>query len=82
MCIRDRNITDGTEDERITKAIDKTVKFFESLDIKTRLSDYGVKQDTIDKIVKRLENRGMILFGDRQLVTPVIVRKILECQKN
>jgi NADP-dependent alcohol dehydrogenase len=75
-------ISGGTEDERITKTIDKTVEFFESLDIKTRLSDYGVKQDTIDKIVSRLENRGMILFGDRQLVTPVIVRKILECQKN
>ena len=71
------NITEGSEDERITKAIDKTVEFFESLGIKTRLSDYGVKHGTIDKIVRRLENRGMISFGDRQLITPVVVRKVL-----
>jgi NADP-dependent alcohol dehydrogenase len=74
------NITAGSEDERITKSIQKTVEFFESLGIKTRLSDYGVKQDTINKIVQRLENRGMISFGDRQLITPVVVRKVLEHQ--
>lgn len=74
------NITGGTEEERITRTINRTVEFFESLDIKTRLSDYGVNQDTIDKIVRRLENRGMISFGDRQLITPVVVRKVLEHQ--
>lgn len=73
-------ITGGTEEERITRTINRTVEFFESLDIKTRLSDYGVNQDTIDKIVRRLENRGMISFGDRQLITPVVVRKVLEHQ--
>jgi len=76
------NITGGSEDERITKSIDKTVEFFESLGIKTRLSDYGVKQDTIDNIVLRLKKRGMIAFGDRQLITPVVVRKVLEHQLN
>ena len=74
------NITRGSEDERITKSIDKTVEFFESLDIKTRLSDYGVKQGTIDNIVRRLEKRGMISFGDRQLITLAVVRKVLEHQ--
>ena len=73
-------ITGGSKDYRITKTIEKTVEFFESLDIKTRLNDYGVKQDTIDKIVMRLEKRGMTAFGDRQMVTPVVVRKILEHQ--
>jgi len=74
------NITGGTEDERITKIIAKTVEFFESLGIKTRLKDYGVKQDSIDKIVGRLEKRGMVAFGDRELITPVVVRKVLEHQ--
>jgi NADP-dependent alcohol dehydrogenase len=76
------NITGGSEDERILKAIDRTVEFFESLDVKTRLSDYGVKQETINKIVQRLEKRGMVAFGDRQLVTPVVVKKVLEHQLN
>jgi NADP-dependent alcohol dehydrogenase len=76
------NITGGSEDERISGTIKKTVEFFESVGIKTRLSDYGVKQETVDKIVQRLEKRGMISFGDRQLVTPLVVRKILELQLN
>ena len=73
-------ITGGSDDERIAKSIDKTVEFFESLGIKTRLKDYGVKQDSIDKIVGRLEKRGMVAFGDRELITPVVVRKVLEHQ--
>jgi NADP-dependent alcohol dehydrogenase len=74
------NIKDGTDDERISKAIEKTVEFFESIGIKIRLSEYGLKYDTIDKVVSRLENRRMNGFGDRQLITPAVVRKILEHQ--
>jgi NADP-dependent alcohol dehydrogenase len=74
------NITEGSEDDRINAAIDKTTKFFESLGIKTRLSDYGVKQDTIDKIVKRFEDRKWLALGDRGLTTPDITRKALEFQ--
>lgn len=76
------NITGGSEDERISETIGKTVEFFESLDIKTRLCDYGVKQDSIDKIVLRLKKRGMLSFGDRQLITTAVVRKVLEYQLN
>ena len=71
-------ITQGTEVERVDAAIDKTVKFFESLGVKTRLSDYGVGQTTIDEIVHRFEKRGWLERGDRGLVTPVVVRKVLE----
>lgn len=38
--------------------IDATEAFFTSLGIKTHLSDYGIGQETIDKIVKRFEERG------------------------
>lgn len=74
------NITDGTADERFEKTIARTVEFFESVDIKTRLSDYDVHQDTIDTIIDRFEKRGWKAFGDRQLVTPQVVRQILEHQ--
>jgi NADP-dependent alcohol dehydrogenase len=74
------NIRTGSDDEKITKAIKKTVEFFESLGIKTKLSDYGVKNDTIDKIVSRFEKRGWQAIGDRQLVTPEVIRKVLEVQ--
>ncbi|NSW95528.1 MAG: iron-containing alcohol dehydrogenase, partial [Bacteroidales bacterium] len=73
-------ITEGTEEEKVDKAIDRTVEFFESLGIKTRLSDYGVKEDTIDKIVRRFEERNWLNLGDRGLTTPAITRKALEYQ--
>jgi len=74
------NITSGTEDERIDKAIMKTVEFFESLGIKTRMEDYNVTVYTIDKIVKRFEERGWKAIGDRNLITPDVVRQVLEHQ--
>ena len=72
------HITQGTEAERVDAAIDKTVNFFESLGVKTRLSDYDVGQETIDEIVHRFEKRGWLERGDRGLVTPEVVRKVLE----
>jgi NADP-dependent alcohol dehydrogenase len=74
------NITEGTEQERIDAAINTTVEFFESLGIKTRLSDYGVKEDTIDEIVNRFTKRKWLSLGDRGLSTPEITRKALEYQ--
>jgi NADP-dependent alcohol dehydrogenase len=73
-------ITTGSEDERVDNAILKTVEFFESLGIKTRLEDYKVTIYTIDKIVKRFEDRGWKTMGDRNLVTPDVVRQVLEHQ--
>jgi NADP-dependent alcohol dehydrogenase len=74
------NITEGTEEEKIKAAIDKTSEFFESLGIKTRLSDYGVKKDTIEKIVQRFEERNWLELGDRGLTTPAATRRALEFQ--
>lgn len=74
------NITEGDEDERVDMAIKKTTDFFESLNVKTRLSDYDVPKETIDKIVDRFEQRGWKELGDRKLITPAIVRRVLECR--
>jgi NADP-dependent alcohol dehydrogenase len=74
------NITRGTEEERVNATIDKTVGFFESLGVPTRLKDYGVGKDTIDNIVSRFEERGWIERGDRGLTTPEVTRKALEHQ--
>jgi NADP-dependent alcohol dehydrogenase len=72
------NISEGTDDERADKAIDRTVEFFESLGIKTRFSDYGIPEETIDKIVVRFKKRGWLWTGDRKLVTLTVLRKVLE----
>lgn len=74
------DISEGNENQKIEQAILKTVDFFESLGIATRLSSYGVKEDTIEKIVKRFSDRKWLGIGDRQLITPEIVRQILTHQ--
>lgn len=74
------NITAGSDDERIENTILKTVEFFESLGVKTRMEDYNVTVYTIDKIVKRFEERGWKALGDRELITPDVVRRVLEHQ--
>ena len=70
----------GTEDERVDAAIDKTEKFFQSLGIGTKLSDYCIKEDTIDRIVKRFEQREWNSLGDRGFTTPQTTKKALVYQ--
>jgi NADP-dependent alcohol dehydrogenase len=54
------NITEGTDEEKKTLAIDKTEAFFNQVGIKTRLSDHHVGQDSIDIISQRIEGRGYV----------------------
>lgn len=75
-------ITGGTEDERIDGAIQKTVEFFESVGIKTKLADYGVDGAIIQKVVDRFIGRGMVAIGERGDLTPQDVANILELQLN
>lgn len=72
------NITDGTDTEKMNMAISKTEEFFKSLGIKTKLSDYSIGSDTIDKIINRLEKRGVKKMGMQQDISLEEVRVILE----
>lgn len=71
------NITSGTDEEKAKLAIEKTRAFFESLGIKTHLSDYGVKADDIEKIVKALENHRMTALSETGDLTLSVSREIL-----
>lgn len=51
-------ITDGTYNERIDKAIAKTVEFFESLGVPCTLPEYDVPAETIGKIKERFRQRS------------------------
>lgn len=72
------NITTGSEEDRIDQIIETTRQFFESLGIKTRLSDYGIGADQIDSILAALESHHMTALGERGEITLEISRKILE----
>ncbi|HNY11704.1 MAG TPA: iron-containing alcohol dehydrogenase, partial [Candidatus Wallbacteria bacterium] len=72
------NIKSGSDDEKIDQAIKKTRKFFESLGVKTRLSQHGVGADKIPAIVEQLKTHGMTALSETQDLTLEISRKILE----
>lgn len=70
-------INETDNDKIIDEAINKTVEFFESLDIKTRLIDYKISVTTIDDIIERMEERGEINIGENSLVGIDEIGKIL-----
>jgi NADP-dependent alcohol dehydrogenase len=72
------DLRDGPEDARIDAAIAQTRAFYESLGIKTNLSDYGAKADvTAPEVARRLAAKGMGQLGERGDITPAVVEKIL-----
>lgn len=72
------NITEGDEDARIDAAIDRTEEFFQSLGMKTRLSDHGIDEDGIERIITSLEKHGMTALSETGDVTPDVSREILK----
>lgn len=71
-------IQTGSEDERITAAIEATRNFFESLGIPTRLSAYGIGADAIDTLIEQLTAHGMTKLGEFGDITPEVSRRVLE----
>ena len=71
-------ITESDEDERIDLAIKKTRAFFESLGVKTRLSDYGISAAAIDGLIRQLQTHGMTQLGEHQDVTLDVSRQVYE----
>lgn len=70
-------ITHGTEVERIDKAIEATRNLYESIGIKTHLSDYGIGSDVTNFIADRFHTRG-VNIGENGIITPEKVAEILK----
>ena len=65
-----------TKPDAALKAIDKTEKFFRSVGIKTKLSEYGIGKEKFSEIADRFRRRGMRL-GEHQAIGPEQVIEIL-----
>ncbi len=71
-------IQEGTTDQIAEKAIHKTVEFFHSLKIDTKLSDYTDDYEgTAEKIKARFTERGWSGIGEHKNLTPADVEKIV-----
>lgn len=73
------HIDEGTKDEKADAAIAKTREFFESLGVSTHLKDYDLDETSIERIVKQLEEHGMVALGEHGDITPDVAREILKC---
>lgn len=72
------NLT-GTEDEIANEAINKTVEFFHTMGMETKLSDYTKDYDkTADFIVERFKERGWLGLGEKENITLEKVKSIVE----
>jgi NADP-dependent alcohol dehydrogenase len=72
------NITEGSEDERIDAAITATRMFFETMCVGTRLRDYQVGGSSVDTLIAKLTEHGMVALGEHGDVTPEVSRKVYE----
>ncbi len=73
------NINADTIEEGASQAIEKTVQFFHTMGMDTKLSNYTPEYEkTADFIVNRFEERGWKALGERQNITPDKVKAIVE----
>jgi NADP-dependent alcohol dehydrogenase len=69
----------GTDEEIANEAINKTVEFFHTMGMDTKLSDYTKDYDkTADFIVNRFDERGWKGLGEKQNITLDKVKSIVE----
>lgn len=62
------------EERLIDEAISHTRHFFERMGVPTRLTDYGLKAEVIDKLVEKLVQHKMVKLGEHGDITPEIGR--------
>ncbi|OPZ64341.1 MAG: Alcohol dehydrogenase YqhD [bacterium ADurb.Bin478] len=69
-------ISEGIAAQRIEQAIDRTERFFRSLGVGTRLSDYGIQAQGLERIGRRISERdGKI--GEHQAIGQKEIDEIL-----
>lgn len=72
-------VTGETVEEKATQAIEKTVQFFHTMGMDTKISNYTTDYEkTADFIVDRFAERGWKAMGERQNITLEKVREIVE----
>lgn len=74
-------ISEGTDDQKIDLAIDKTEAFFNDLDIVTNITHYGIDDDGIETLIGNMKKMGLTKLSETRDLTLDVVRKILVAAK-
>ncbi len=73
------NISEGTLEEKAEKGIEKMEEFFQSLGIKTKLSEYTENYEgTAEKVEKTFTDRKWLGLGEHKKLSPKDAYKIVE----
>lgn len=73
------NITEGTLEDNATAGIEKTVAFLKQMGMPTTISECVEEPlDTPAVVVERFKERGWLAIGEKQNITPDLVKKIVE----
>ena len=67
-----------SNDEDIRKVILATVTFFHSVGVQTKLKDYDLGEEVIEKIVTKLTKKGFVPVGETGAVTLDKIQEILK----
>lgn len=70
-------ISEGSDQEKLAATTRAMIGFFESLGVPTRLPEYNVPVETIDRICQRFEERSFKI-GERAHIGPAEIRRVLE----
>lgn len=66
------------EERLIDEAISHTRQFFERMGVPTRLTDYGITAEAVDKLVAKLVQHKMLALGEHKDITPEVAKQILQ----
>jgi len=73
------NITEGSLEDNATAGIEKTVAFLKQMGMPTTISECVEEPlDTPTIVVERFKERGWLAMGEKQNITPDLVKKIVE----
>ena len=73
------NVTEGTLEDKATAGIEKTVAFLKQMGMPTTISECVEEPlDTPAVVVERFKERGWLAMGEKQNITPDLVKKIVE----
>lgn len=73
-------VKSGSDAQKIDETIQKTVDFFESFGIPTKLSAYGIGDDFIQVVCDRFTERGIKGLGERGDLTIAEIGEVLRLQ--
>ena len=71
------NITEGSDEEKVSKAIIATETFFKAMQVPTRLCDVDIDAAGVDKLMVALESHGMTKLGEHGDIDLAVSREIL-----